>query len=147
MTKDRTYEGSTEFSLWLRKQTELDSHLGYSASDIDFMWFNRQSKKWMLIEEKRYGWFPSKDQRQMFKIINKACANDKNYRGYHLLVFENTNPDDGLIHLNNKDISKEDLLKFLQFDEHIINKYYSEETGNTITQKFTQKIVKNLKKL
>lgn len=146
MGKERIYEGSTEFNLWVRNHPELDKTLGYMGTDIDLMHFNSIDDKWMILEEKRYGWWVKPAQHLMLGVLNRACARgDKNYRGLHQLVFENTNPEDGKIQVNNKDISKEDLIKFLKFDEDIIKKYYQE--SDIIYQKLTPKIVDNVKKL
>jgi hypothetical protein len=146
MTKDRTYSGGTEFSMWLREQPELDSSKGYITTDVDYVWVNANTDEFMLIEEKRYGWFVKGTQQKVFRILNAACKHDKNYRGYHLLTFENTNPQDGGIHLNNKDITTVDLIRFLQFDLEIISRYRDADEQKP-TQKFTPKIVQNLNKI
>ena len=119
MTRKRYDNHSTEFGLWLREQKEIDSKLGYTTSNIDFMWFNYKNKMWMIIEEKRYGSQIRYAQKQIFNTINNAI-NDPNYKGFYILIFENTNPDDGKIWLGklNKDMKEIDkiyLLRFLQF--------------------------------
>ena len=115
MTKKRIDSHSTEFGLWLREQPEIDSALGYIATNIDFMWRNYKSKLWMLIEEKRYMSQVKKWQMQMFKLIDMFCSADKNYRGFHVLTFENSSPDDGKIYLDGAGITKRELLDFLRF--------------------------------
>lgn len=115
MTQQRRDSHSTEFGLWLRQQADIDSKLGYIATNIDYMWNNYKSHEWMLIEEKRYGSQVKYPQDGMFKTIHNACRSDPNYRGFHFLVFEKTSPDDGWIKLDGKLISKEQLIKFLQF--------------------------------
>jgi hypothetical protein len=116
MTKERFDNHSTEFGLWLRKQKEIDSELGFITTNIDYMWRNYKTNQWMFIEEKRHGSQPREWQRKMFKIINGLCKLDINYKGFHLLVFENTNPDDGKIWLDKKEINKEELIRFLIFE-------------------------------
>jgi len=54
MTRKRNDSHSTEFGLWLREQNEIDSSLGYLATNIDFMWTNYKTGQWMILEEKRY---------------------------------------------------------------------------------------------
>ena len=115
MTIKRSDSHSTEFGLWLREQPEIDSALGYIATNIDFMWRNYKSKLWMLIEEKRYMSKVKRWQMQMFKLIDVFCSADKNYRGFHILTFENSNPDDGKIYLDGTGITKRELLDFLRF--------------------------------
>jgi len=116
MTLQRFDEHSTEFGLWLRKQPEIDSKLGYLASNIDYMWRNYKTGLWMLIEEKRYNSSPKFWQRNMFKILFNLCRIDKNFKGFHLIVFENTSPDDGKIYLDKIEINREYLIKFLRFE-------------------------------
>lgn len=116
MTLRRFDEHSTEFGLWLRKQPEIDSKLGYLASNIDYMWRNYKTGLWMLIEEKRHNSLPKFWQKSMFKILFNLCKLDKNFKGFHLIVFENTSPDDGKIFLNRKEINRDDLIKFLKFE-------------------------------
>ena len=113
MTVKRRDNHSTEFGLWLREQPEIDSNLGYLATNIDYVWYNYKTKKWMFIEEKRYGYKPKSWQRSIFKLIHQSIKS-LTYCGFHLLVFENSNPDDGKIWLDNKEITKEDLITFLK---------------------------------
>jgi len=114
MTRKRNDSHSTKFGLWLREQPEIDSSLGYVATNIDCVWQNYKTGEWMLIEEKRYMAEPSYAQRQVFRVVNKAIRDSK-YKGFHLIQFENTTPDDGRTSLDRKEISKEQLISFLQF--------------------------------
>ena len=116
MTKKRYDKHSTEFGLWLREQPEIDSKLGFLATNVDYMWSNYKTGNWMLIEEKRYNSECKHWQRKMFAVINRVCRLDKRYKGFHLIVFENTSPEDGAIFLDKKKISKDELIKFLKFD-------------------------------
>jgi len=145
MTKQRIYEGGTEFSIWIRQQQELDSQLSYHCYDVDYIWTHFQTGQFMLIEEKRYGWDNIKaPAHYLFARLNKLCSKDTLYRGYHLICFENTSPENGKIQINHKDITKEDLLKFLQFDPQVLLKYTK---GDFVSQKLVPKIVDHLKKL
>lgn len=116
MTQKRRDDKSTEFGLWLREQEKIDSGLGYVATNIDYVWQNYKTGEWMLIEEKRYGYQPKNYQKRIFDILNWCGKNHPGYRGFHILVFENTSPEDGKITLDGKPISKENLIKFLRFD-------------------------------
>jgi hypothetical protein len=115
MTSRRRDSHSTEFGLWLRDQKEIDSKLGYIATNIDYIWMNYKTGEWMIIEEKRYrkdlqGW-----QRKIFRMIHKVAKHDPKYRGIYLIQFENTCPDDGKLWINKKPATKADLIKLLQF--------------------------------
>lgn len=105
---------ATQFSDWLRHRKEIDSSKGYVATDIDYMWTNYKTGEWMLIEEKRWNSDVTWCQKEQFKIIHKACKEDPNYKGIHLLQFERTCPEDGKIYLNRKEITKSQLISFLQ---------------------------------
>ncbi len=115
MTQQRRDEHSTEFGLWLRKQPEIDSGLGYIATNIDYIWENYKNGKWMIIEEKRYGFEPKFYQKKILKLLDENCRNDKNFYGVHVLVFEKTSPDDGNIFWDGKQITKDELLELLTF--------------------------------
>ena len=115
MTQQRRDGNSTEFGIWLRQQKEIDSGIGFSTTNIDYLWFNYKNKKWMLIEEKRHGRLPSFYQVEMYMLIDQVKLIDKSYKGFHVLTFENTTPDDGGIYLDGKFVTTDDLLEFLQF--------------------------------
>jgi len=117
MTKKRNDSHSTEFGLWLREQKEIDSALGYVATNLDYVWSNYKTGEWMLIEEKRYGMQPSYCQRQLLKQLHSACVGAQGYRGIHLLVFEHTSPDDGAIWLDRRQVTRPELLAFLRFED------------------------------
>jgi len=123
VTKERIYKAKTEFSLWLRSQREIDSRYGYIATDIDYIWLNMRKGLYMFIEEKRYKSWPASTQIEIFKKLDDVLTRDYRYRGFHLIQFENTNPDDGKIYLNGMEIDKEDLIKFLRFEKPL--KWYS----------------------
>ena len=115
MTRKRFDNHSTEFGLWLREQKELDASLGYVTTNLDYIWENYKTGEWMLIEEKRYMGECSFSQKQQFNKLYKRLNKDNKFRGFHLLQFENTNPDDGKIFLGKKEINKQELIDFLSF--------------------------------
>jgi len=115
MTKPRYDTHSTEFGLWLREQPEIDSVLGYVATNIDFFWKNYKTGEFMLLEEKRYMSEPAYFQTKIFDQLKDAFSSDPKYKGFYLIQFENTNPDDGKIFINKKEAKKEQLLELLQF--------------------------------
>jgi hypothetical protein len=116
MTQKRRDNHSTEFGLWLRNQPEIDSKLGYVATNIDYVWKNYKTDQWMIIEEKRYGHQPRFYQQKIFDVLNWCCKHHPKFYGVHVLVFENTRPDDGNIFWDGEAITKDDLLKILKFE-------------------------------
>jgi hypothetical protein len=116
MTQARRDNHSTEFGIWLREQPEIDSKLGYVATNIDYVWRNYKTGKWMLIEEKRYNSKPKYYQVQLFNLLNWCAKHHPKFMGFYLLIFEKTSPDDGSIYLNDKSITKHELLEFLKME-------------------------------
>lgn len=115
MTQQRRDGHSTEFGIWLRQQPEIDSAKGYVTINIDYVWLNYNTGEWMFIEEKRYGHQPKRYQRSIFKILHFVAKQDPKYRGFYLIVFENTSPDDGKIFINHKQATRQDLIDLLTF--------------------------------
>ena len=121
MTRQRYDEHSTEFGLWLRKpeRKEIDSSLGFVTTNIDYIWKNYKTGKYMLIEEKRYLSKLTYSQSKIMQSIDNVLKKDSNYCGFYLLQFEKTNPDDGKIFLNSIEITKNQLIEFLCFEVKI----------------------------
>jgi len=115
VTQKRRDGNSTEFGLWLREQPEIDSKLGFVATNIDYVWLNYKTGNWMIIEEKRYGHQPKRYQKEIFDLLDQCCKHHPKFHGVHILVFENTNPDDGKIFWDGKEITRSELLDILSF--------------------------------
>lgn len=119
MTQQRRDEHSTEFGIWLRQQPEIDSKIGYIATNLDYIWHNYNTGEFMLIEEKRHGAFVKFPQSALLKMIDDCMTDSQKYKakykGLHILVFTNTNPDDGKTILDGKIINREELIIFLTF--------------------------------
>ena len=117
MTRQRFDTHSTEFGLWLRKQPEIDSELGYVTSNIDYFWLNHKTGKFMLLEEKRFMAILTFTQSKIFQILHNTFKSNLDYCGFHLIQFEKTGPEDGKIFWDNKEINKETLKRFLSFKQ------------------------------
>lgn len=115
MTQKRRDDHSTEFGLWIREQPEIDSGLGFIATNIDYVWRNYKTDQWMLIEEKRFGHKLKYYQKEIFRLLNWCCKHQPHFFGFHILTFENTSPDDGKIFWDEKEITKAELLSYLTF--------------------------------
>jgi hypothetical protein len=115
MTQQRRDDKSTEFGIWLRQQKQIDSSLGFIASNLDYIWSNYKTGQWMLIEEKRYGSVVKRYQSELFCKVHMACKGASGYCGFHVIIFENTSPDDGKIFLDETEIDKKQLFDFLKF--------------------------------
>ncbi len=122
MTKRRYDEHGTEFGNWLRIQEPLDSSLGFVATNIDYIWRNYNTGLWMLIEEKRHGGLVKDWQRQLFETVDKCCQTNPLYCGFHVLIFQNTNPDDGLMWWDKRAVTKVELLDILRFKRNEVER-------------------------
>ena len=114
MTRPRFDSHSTEFGLWLRNQKDIDSTLGYVTTNLDYIWKNYNTGKWLLIEEKRHRADITYSQKKIFDSLNQILKKDPSYLGLYLIVFENTSPEDGKIWINKKESTKEELFYLLK---------------------------------
>lgn len=132
MTQERRSGRDTEFGVWLRAHPELDSKLGFVATNVDYIWENYKTGEWMIIEEKRNMKRPKFYQERIFNRLAECCKHDKKFCGFHILIFERSNPEDGRIYWDDKEITKEELIKILRFDKSIKKKYniISSEEGS-----------------
>jgi hypothetical protein len=132
MTRKRIDNHSTEFGLWLREQNALDSSKGFIATNLDYMWKNYKNNLWMYLEEKRYNSVLRSPQIGLF-LKADTSVQDENYKGFHLIVFEKTSPDDGAVFLDGKKITTEDLISFLRFEKpkEWYESYFSKNKNKT----------------
>lgn len=120
MTRQRNDDHSTEFGLWLRQQPLIDSSLGFSATNLDYIWCKHTSGQWMLLEEKRHMCNVTWSQRQLYQRLHSAIINSSSaggYQGVHLIQFEKTDPTDGRVYVNGNEVTVEDLIRILQFKQ------------------------------
>jgi hypothetical protein len=103
----------------------------FDAENLDYIWFAYRDGNLMLIEEKKYGAKQTPAQRDTHGIIHQAlkfaCARRNferlypgrtksiRYHGYHIITFENTNPQDGKIWWDKEEIDEEELVRKLRF--------------------------------
>lgn len=128
-------EGSTPFTNWIREQKGLESgvKVGYVGTDVDLVWYNYRIAMIMLLEEKQHMGVVSESQEATEHVLHQALSFAFNhpdfilrslrkpvpsritYCGYHLIQFENTGPNDGAVHIDNAQVTKDELVRFLQF--------------------------------
>ena len=114
MTRKRIDDHGTQFGDWIRKQPEVDSAFGYTATDLDYVWRNHKNKNWMIIEEKRKMATMRKAQCKSHSFLNNVCKNNANYFGFHLLQFEETSPQDGRIYWNTHEVTRDEFIYKLE---------------------------------
>ena len=108
------------FSNWIRKKLP-DSYTGYRCYDIDFVLWNKNEKKIMLLELKSYNTDTKPDQHLILKNLHKwigaGIEKDWKYLGLHLIQFEKFNFENGKVYLNRKEITEEELISFLSLSD------------------------------
>lgn len=108
------------FSKWVRTHCP-DSWSGYMVADVDFVLWNYQTRKLMLLEEKRM----NKEMSEWHKILVKEVLHPAlikqqiegkfEYLGFHLVQFENTSFADGHVYFDNELVSEDQLKAKLTF--------------------------------
>lgn len=110
------HESSKKFNSWVRNKLP-DSSSGYSASDLDFILWNWKTKKYMLLEIKSRNAKCRTGQHYMWKNLHhwlkRGTTEDWEYKGFHLITFENTSFEDGKCYYDTKEITEIDLIKKL----------------------------------
>jgi len=115
--------------------SNLPSNAEFYISDIDsgVFAFRNRCNTFMLVEIKCFQSEVKTHQRNTFSILHKLIKagieatngkikiEDKNfdvcYLGFHLLQFEKTDPTNGKIFLNNKQITESQLINFLSLED------------------------------
>lgn len=119
MTKPNITSKDSNFGRWLRHHPELDSSKGFRATDLDLLWYCADgietAGSYYLIEEKCKLREMDSWQARRFQILDQNCKQDPLYKGFHLIQFENTSPEDGKIYWNHVEITTEQLIDYLTF--------------------------------
>lgn len=106
----------TIFNDWIRDELP-DSVSGFRCSDIDFMLWNVNTKRFIILELKYRMVSPTQPQMDMFQRLNKwiikGIDDDWQYLGFHLIQFENKCFNSGRCYLDKKEVSEEYLRHFL----------------------------------
>jgi len=100
----------------LRQQEEIDSKYGFVAHNIDYIWENPKTGQWMLLEEKMFNGKLSGAQERQFKRMHNRVKHYENYYGFFIVTFERTSLDDGAVYINGKQVTKDELIRFLKFE-------------------------------
>lgn len=109
---------SLVFSGWIRNKLP-NSSTGFCVTNQDWVLWNWRERKLMFLEEKTHtsdiaNWFKRLIKDVLHPAILKySKENEIDYRGYHLLQFENEGPEDGKIFLDHSEITEQELIDFL----------------------------------
>lgn len=117
----------TAFSDWLRALPGTLSSARFSNQNLDYVWHNYRENWLILIEEKTHCADQDRAQRdthnildQLLRIASGSAVDTMrgrrvaDYRGYYLLQFENTHPDDSdWMAINGQRAERADLLELL----------------------------------
>ena len=144
-SRPRKDDGGTPFTNWLRIQPGLESNtrIGFVGTDLDLVWYNYVKAKFMLIEQKLGEEEYRPSQRTTHSVLDQAlrfaCTHSEfmlytpkeclpipttiDYCGFHLVRLEDASSDEknvwketGRIWIDDRQVSKEKLLRFLKFE-------------------------------
>ena len=123
---DCPHEKLKKFNDWTRDKLP-NSYTGYRAYDLDWVFWQRGTshniEKIMMVEVKTFCSSVKPDQLKTYLFLDQCIKQyvsnftETKYYGFHVLVFERTFFDDGKCWLNNKEISENDLITFLSFQD------------------------------
>lgn len=118
----------TPYSLWLRQLARpLDSSV-FSNHNLDYVWHNYRENWLLLMEEKRFGATCTPSQRDTHGVVDQMLSYASGmtvntlrgrrmveYRGYYLVQFSATTPDDSeWIRINGTNCTRSDLIGLLR---------------------------------
>ena len=113
--KEFTTKRPTYLSAWYRDNLP-DSSSGLLITDIDWLFFNHITKRFMLIEEKTNGAQVAFPQSKIFTFLHNVILEgiknnaDYQYMGFHTIVFENTTFENGKCYWDNEEITADELI-------------------------------------
>lgn len=128
MTRRRWDDGDTPFGAWLRTkhQERIGSHR-FSAHNGDYFWHDYRDSWFIFMEEKRYRGKQTKSQRDTHGIVTQLLEKASGavvetmrgprpveFRGYYLIVFDKTSPEDGEFTINGMKANEVELLHLLE---------------------------------
>ena len=135
MTRDIQICSKSEFSGWLKNYgPQADEDLdGVDIQDIDYVVFAYLAGDLMTVEAKERNGYIRKPQRDTQNIIRQllmlGATNSTvetirgtrpiKYHGHHLIQFQKTTPDNGWVKLDGKIVTRDQLVKFLNFGREI----------------------------
>jgi len=107
------------FNSWIRNQLP-DSSTGFCVSDLDFIIWNWKARKILLLEVKTRNKTLPKFQQIMFRNlaqwIRAGISSEWTFEGFHALRFSDTDFNDGVAYLNNKEVTEQQVIKYLSLE-------------------------------
>ena len=119
MTKPRITDNPIDYELpfsdWLRKNPKLSSCKGFITTNVDYIWKNYKTGDFILLEIKTFMAELKFPQTKMLYDLDDMLKPNKKYKGFYLIQFDKTNPEDSRhIKINNKFVTKEKLEYLLE---------------------------------
>jgi hypothetical protein len=158
-TRTRGFGEDTPLNGWIRNHPELDSSLGFVASDVDLTWYNHKLELIMITEHKEHMGLIRPSQEATLSVLDQGLARGLSdpklilvsrrlhipehvhYCGFHTIVCQNTNPDDGDIYVDGVQVTQEQFLHFLRFEWTPIITVYKEQQERIITSRTTEDLL------
>jgi len=122
--EEQTFKRDLEFSQWVRHTLRKPS-TGFVATDIDFFFQDYKNSKLMLIEVKTRGgdqrWSQKKQFQELDALVKKGAEfYGRDYWGLHIIKLSGRTPDDSSeIYLDDKLVTRKQLISFLNFEDKL----------------------------
>lgn len=106
------------FSGWIRRMLP-DSSTGFLVSDLDFILWNYNTRRLMLIEVKTRGAKMRFWQEGLFNTLDQiltigSSTAGVDYLGFHCIRFENTTFSDGRCMIDGELVTESELIDYLR---------------------------------
>jgi hypothetical protein len=118
--QEQTGKRDLHFSQWVRDRLP-DSSTGFWVSDVDFILYNKNTKRMMLLEVKTRNGNVRPWQRELFSVIDSMLRLSAphfgiEYKGWHVVKIEGVDPNSGAIYLDDKEMDRDGLRFYLSME-------------------------------
>lgn len=116
LNPDCPHEKLLKFSDWIRINLP-DSCFGFWVTNLDFIFYNKGTKRTAFVEQKTNGLYVPDYQNEIFNQyknwINNGIDSGWEFLGYHRIRFENNFFNDGKVFLDGKESNENEIRKYL----------------------------------
>ena len=101
MTISRQQEAPSKLLGWIRDNDNLDAHKGYRLYDIDGIFFNVASNKYIVLETKCENKMPAPHQILCLSVLDDSLKLNKkiNYQGCYCISMGHDLPNNGSVNI------------------------------------------------
>ena len=108
-----------ELSNWIRAKLPIPV-TGFSVTDVDIVFYNWKTKRFMVIEKKCKMAEPKPAQHEFFRMLDnrlkQPLTDGWQFLRAHLLQFENTSFSNGKAFIDRREISEAEAIRFFSME-------------------------------